>query len=82
MTLRSEADKLVEHIAKKAMAEKTPFPEAVDALKAITAYLTMDAKKKPAGEDDGNPSFETFRQGLQDTNDATSLRSRRRTGDA
>lgn len=70
MADKSPADELVDYIATKAMAENTPFAEAVDALKAITAWKTMLLKKKEPESDpeDNEPSFDTFREGLQEVN--------------
>lgn len=53
---KTSFDALAEHVAKKAVETETPFAEAIDALKAVTAYLTMEQKKKApeeAPEEDG-----------------------------
>ena len=72
--------------AEKAMEDKVPLAEATDALKAVTGYLTMDSKKKtlPPDETGDEPSFETFREGLQAAEEPahggiTPLRGHRRT---
>lgn len=47
---KSPFDRLAEHVAGKAVLSDTPFAEAIDALKAVTAYLTMEQKKKAPDE--------------------------------
>jgi len=47
------------------MEAETSFADAVDALKAITAYLTMDNKIAGKSQDDsGTSSFDDFRADL------------------
>lgn len=83
--MKNEIEKLVKHVAVKAVEEKTPFPEAIDALKAVTAYLTMEQKKKepPEPEDGEEPSFDNFKGALtgaegRDNGSTSAVRSHRR----
>ena len=71
MTEKQTDEDLINHIRAKAMEADTPLVEAVDALKAIAGYRTMQKKKgnEPSeSEPDDEPSFETFREGLQEAN--------------
>jgi hypothetical protein len=87
MTDKQTDEDLINHIRSKAMQTETPLIEAVDALKAISGYRTMQKKKGndlSEDEPDDEPSFDTFREGLQEANKdpahgVTPLRSHRRT---
>lgn len=83
MSHDTEIDKLVKHIAVKAADPDTPFAESVDALKALTAYLTVARKHPPAGDtEDVEPSMASLRNEIEDAQhggtDKVATRNRRR----
>lgn len=84
-----EVEKLVKHIATKAAEDATPFAEAIDGLKAITAYLAVEHKlNKGLSEDEvEDSSFLAYRREIdeaessgEEANGGTTatVRSRRR----
>ena len=78
MTIQTSADKLMEHIASTALKPDTPFAEAVDALKAVTAYLTMRNKRGAEQPADDGDSFDAFKKDLvEDGSTQVAARSRR-----
>lgn len=84
MTPDSEIDNLVKHIAVKAADPDTPFAESVDALKALTAYLTMARKRSSAGNpDDDETSMASLRGEIEEAQNGgtgkMAARDRRRT---
>jgi hypothetical protein len=54
MTLKNELVELAKAIRKRASDKDTPFAEAVDALKALTALYATFAKDKGKSEDDSD----------------------------
>jgi hypothetical protein len=60
-------ENLVVYIATKAVEDNTPFPETVDALKAINAYVaaTTKGKIKPEPTAAGEPTFADFQSDLE-----------------
>jgi hypothetical protein len=54
MTFKTSIEELAESISKKARDDKTPFAEAVDALKALTALYAIFLKHKGKSEDDSD----------------------------
>ena len=52
MTFKSSIEQLAKDIAKKAGEAATPFPEAVDALKALAAVYAIYLKDKGKSEDE------------------------------
>jgi len=68
MTFRSDLESVGLSIAKEAMKDKTPLPERIDALKALTTlYATL---KKDKGNEESEPSGSTmadFQQAIEET---------------
>jgi hypothetical protein len=54
MTVQSELEKLAKTIVERANDKATPFAEAVDALKALTALYGTLLKQKGKSEDDSD----------------------------
>lgn len=87
MTVEASANALAEAVAAKASLETTPLHDAVNALKALTAYLTM-LKSKHAPDDpppdDDEPSFDDFKGELraaeEGTNGSTAVAARSHRG--
>lgn len=81
-TLEKDIADLVRAITKRAKDKDTPFCEAIDALKAITAY-TAAKRKFDSGrvdEDSDESSFVGFRQDIDEaevTDGAAAIRGRR-----
>lgn len=89
MTVKQTDEDLINHVLAQAMNADTPLAEAIDALKALTAYRTMEQKRKdpPEQEDTDETSFDTFKLALEPTsrieqNGSPPLRNRRGTGPA
>ena len=82
--MKKTDEDLITHILAHAMMADTPLAEAIDALKALTAYRTMEQKRKepPEQEDNDEPSFDTFKLALEGPNGSPPLRNRRGTGPA
>ncbi len=57
MTLKTELVKFAETIRKRAEDTDTPFAEAVDALKALTALYATFLKDKGKSDDESDGSF-------------------------
>lgn len=75
----AEILKLVKHVVKKGVHDDTPFPESVDALKAVNTYYALRLKHKVEGEEDDGTSFDSFTAQLQEqTHGGTPVRSRSR----
>lgn len=79
MTLKQTLENLAEAIATKAKNGNTPFAEAIDALKALTALYGLFSKKKVDDPDDepGEFTMADAQSMIEEPNGASKLRSRR-----
>lgn len=79
-TLERDIADLVRTITKRAKDKDTPFCEAIDALKAITAY-TVALRRLTNGRSDGedeDSTFNAFRQDIDEADNGTAaVRGRR-----
>lgn len=73
--------RLARHITDTAVQKDTPFAEAVDAFKALTAYHGQLLKHRPADEESDEGTFDGFADainGKDQSNGGTAVSSRRR----